>query len=263
MSRGDRGAIGEICIAEPLIVLFLLDRFKRQGDFDALRRQLLSTFTSSTTTKEELLSDISNMLLSYFEAAPAEANKIAKMGDVRLQQSECLRLLDVEDLPRQQDENELNQNDSSKDIAEGSSPAEVRSGPAIFRRLVEQIRNDPTSVKAEVNETEPDHAASVSLASILSPKGSVGKVVKDKVDLLLKEEVKDGEKVLAPPTPAASTPVQQSKIEDDKEADQKGAEPVKQEEVPQEESMAEPVQSSAGSPSHVESPPQDQPMDLD
>ncbi|CAO1631862.1 unnamed protein product [Sympodiomycopsis kandeliae] len=188
----------------------IVDEFKRQGHFDLLRRQLLSTLQSSPV-KTSTQSDISNLLLSYFKENPQEAAKIAKMGDVRLQQSECMKIIELLDPPRAK-------------ISKGETEELVTppSGPDIMKTLIAQLHSNDNGEEEEGKDA---------FRSILDSKGKIGKVIEEHIDQLLKDEIKEAERRVASPTPlsAGAEQVKQEGATEPKEEAKEAKEEVKEE----------------------------------
>lgn len=142
----------------------IVEEYKRQGHFDLLRRQVLSAFQSpASSAKRDTQSAIGDLLVAYFAQHPHEAAKIAKMSDVRLQNSECLRILDMH-----------------------QGPTEATTGPEIMRKLIDQLQED-----ADGQEHEEG------FRGILGLKGRLGQSIAGEVEHLLRDEIKDGERRVA------------------------------------------------------------------
>lgn len=166
----------------------LVEEFKRQGHFDLLRRQLLSAFQSSQTAKARTQTSISDLLAAYFEANPQEAAKIAQMGDVRLQHSECMRILDM---PRPR---------LARVNSEQSDSTVPHSGPELMRRLIEQLHTPQSDGDTASSPSQDD-----AFQAILSSEGKLGKAIAEQLDQLLRDELKEGERRVASPTPPPQT----------------------------------------------------------
>lgn len=184
----------------------LVEEFKRQGHFDLVRRQLLSAFQSSQSAKTKTKTSISDLLASYFEANPHEAAKIAQMGDVRLQHSECMRILDMH----------------RPNLASEQESHVPHSGPELMRRLIQQLHSDDKGPDASSLHDDDDDDA---FRAILSSEGKLGKSIAEHIEQLLRDELKDGERKVASPTPPPEVnTTQQDKTEEAAEQRQDKAE---------------------------------------
>lgn len=104
------------------------------------------------------------------------------LGDVRLQHAELIKFLDKD-------------GDVASDDESDAGPLHAKqAGPRIFKNLMQTLEQ-PWEVKAKLDDTKPGTAAnngdqndSNDLRSVLSPHGSIGCQVTERVSALLGEE---------------------------------------------------------------------------
>lgn len=168
--------LGILCTRSP--------RFKRQGHFDQLRRQLLTSLLASPQ-KDEFLASISSLLLSHLQADPNEAVRISAV-DPRLQSDELFKIIESQDPPRR-----------GRGEREGASS---KTGPEIIAELMKKLVSQAGAEGDEKKTQRPEHDVS----GILTSEGVIGKGVKERVETLLREEVREKGKVVARESPAPS-----------------------------------------------------------
>ncbi|CAO1615566.1 unnamed protein product [Parajaminaea phylloscopi] len=160
----------------------IVDEFKRQGHFDTLRRSLLSTFQASSM-KTQLLEQLTELLLSHIDGpsrprSAIDGAALDALGDIRLQHAELMKFLESEERsPRGR---------PRRSVGSSDGQSEAMSGTRILDNLRRTLE---ATTQGTAKDSDIEVEQTSELGATLSPSGSVGLQVTERVKMLLGEEL--------------------------------------------------------------------------